>query len=74
MMWPIARHVDASAVVYDCMDELSAFRFAPPDLAAHENALMSAADVVFTGGHSIFEAKAAWLQPSSAAPAANVTA
>ncbi|WP_306754169.1 UDP-galactopyranose mutase [Paracoccus actinidiae] len=58
MMWPIARHVDASAVVYDCMDELSAFRFAPPNLAANENALMGAADVVFTGGHSIFEAKA----------------
>ena len=58
MMWPIARHVEASAVVYDCMDELSAFRFAPPDLAANETALMAAADVVFTGGHSIYEAKA----------------
>ena len=58
MMWPIAAHVDAAAVVYDCMDELSAFRFAPPDLAANEAALMSAADVVFTGGHSIYEAKA----------------
>lgn len=58
MMWPIARHVDAAAVVYDCMDELSAFRFAPPGLAANEAALMKAADVVFTGGQSIFEAKA----------------
>ena len=58
MMWPIAAHVDAAAVVYDCMDELSAFRFAPPELAANETALMAAADVVFTGGHSIFEAKA----------------
>ncbi|SNR47879.1 UDP-galactopyranose mutase [Paracoccus sediminis] len=58
MMWPIAAHVDAAAVVYDCMDELSAFRFAPPGLAANEAALMAAADVVFTGGHSIFEAKA----------------
>lgn len=52
MMWPIAAHVDAAAVVYDCMDELSAFRFAPPELAANETALMAAADVVFTGGHS----------------------
>ncbi|WP_374300454.1 UDP-galactopyranose mutase [Paracoccus sp. (in: a-proteobacteria)] len=58
MMWPIARHVDAAAIVYDCMDELSAFRFAPPELAANEDALMKAADVVFTGGHSIYEAKA----------------
>lgn len=58
MMWPIAAHVDAAAVVYDCMDELSAFRFAPPELGANEAALMAAADVVFTGGHSIFEAKA----------------
>ena len=58
MMWPIARHVDAAAIVYDCMDELSAFRFAPPEMAANEGALMAAADVVFTGGHSIYEAKA----------------
>lgn len=58
MMWPIAAHVDAAAVVYDCMDELSAFRFAPPELATNEAALMKAADLVFTGGHSIFEAKA----------------
>ncbi len=58
MLWPLARHVDAQAVVYDCMDELSAFRFAPPDMLANEAALMAAADVVFTGGHSIYEAKA----------------
>ena len=59
MMWPIARHVDAAAVVYDCMDELSAFRFAPPELVAREAELMAAADVVFTGGWSIWEAKRA---------------
>ncbi|HRO13730.1 MAG TPA: UDP-galactopyranose mutase [Paracoccus sp. (in: a-proteobacteria)] len=56
-MWPFARHVDASAVVYDCMDELSNFRFAPPDLARNEADLMAAADAVFTGGFSIWEAK-----------------
>lgn len=59
MMWPIARHVEAAAVVYDCMDELSAFRFAPPELVAREAELMEAADVVFTGGWSIWEAKRA---------------
>ena len=60
MMWPMARHLapTASAVVYDCMDELSAFRFAPPELVANEAALMAAADAVFTGGWSIWEAKA----------------
>ena len=58
MMWSIARHVDAAAVVYDCMDELSAFRFAPPELADAEAELLAAADVVFTGGHAIWEAKA----------------
>ncbi len=58
MMWPIARHVDAAAVVYDCMDELSAFRFAPPEMAEAEAQLMAAADVVFTGGYSLWEAKA----------------
>ena len=52
-MWPIAAHVGASAVVYDCMDELSCFRFAPPDLRRNEADLMAAADVGFTGGHSL---------------------
>ena len=59
MMWPIAAHVPAAVVVYDCMDELSAFRFAAPELSANEAALLQAADVVFTGGHSLYEAKRA---------------
>jgi glycosyltransferase involved in cell wall biosynthesis len=45
------------AVVYDCMDELSRFRFAPSDLARRERLLLSRADVVFTGGHRLFESK-----------------
>jgi UDP-galactopyranose mutase len=57
MMFPIASHVGAAAVVYDCMDELSCFRFAPPELGDRERQLMERADVVFTGGYSIFEAK-----------------
>ena len=52
-----SRHVAAEAVVYDCMDELSNFRFAPPDLVANEARLLAEADVVFTGGHSLWEAK-----------------
>jgi hypothetical protein len=45
------------AVVYDCMDELAAFAFAPPGLREAERALLSRADLVFTGGWSLYEAK-----------------
>jgi glycosyltransferase involved in cell wall biosynthesis len=45
------------AVVYDCMDELAQFRFAPPDIGAREQLLLSQADVVFTGGFRLFESK-----------------
>lgn len=44
-------------VVYDCMDELANFRFAPPDIADRERYVMSKADVVFTGGYQLFESK-----------------
>ena len=57
MMLPLSRHVDAAAIVYDCMDELANFRFAPPELSQLEAELMAAADVVFTGGYSLYEAK-----------------
>jgi UDP-galactopyranose mutase len=50
-------HLAADIVVYDCMDELSAFRGAPPQLTAREAQLLGRADVVFTGGHSLYEAK-----------------
>jgi glycosyltransferase involved in cell wall biosynthesis len=43
--------------VYDCMDELSQFRGAPPDMAAREEQLLSVADVVFTGGRKLYESK-----------------
>ena len=59
MLWPAAAHLadKAAAVVYDCMDELSAFDFAPSGLRAREAALIRGADLVLTGGHAIFEAK-----------------
>ncbi|AQR63387.1 UDP-galactopyranose mutase [Brevundimonas sp. LM2] len=57
MMVPVARHVAAAAVVYDCMDELANFRFAPPELTTLERELFASADVVFTGGHTLYEAK-----------------
>lgn len=48
---------DADLIVYDCMDELSAFRGAPVELRRLEQLLMTRADLVFTGGRSLFEAK-----------------
>ena len=49
--------LEPSAVVYDCMDELSLFRGAPPALVERESQLLRQADLVFTGGQSLYEAK-----------------
>ena len=57
MMLPFSRHLDASVVVFDAMDELSKFRFAPPHLLELEQELIDRADLVFTGGSSLYEAK-----------------
>jgi len=52
-----SRQLRPQAIVYDCMDELSAFRGAPPGIRSAEDELFSRADVVFTGGQSLYEAK-----------------
>jgi UDP-galactopyranose mutase len=57
MMLAFSAHLPAVATVYDCMDELASFRFAPPRLLPLEQALLSQADVVFTGGFSLYEVK-----------------
>jgi glycosyltransferase involved in cell wall biosynthesis len=44
-------------IVYDCMDELSAFKFANPALKKLETKLLAVADILFTGGHSLYMAK-----------------
>ncbi len=46
-----------AAIVYDCMDELSLFKGAPRELLPREERLLEAADLVFTGGASLYEAK-----------------
>ncbi len=51
------RHLKPLATVYDCMDELSAFKHAPRSLREREAELFSRADLVFTGGQSLYEAK-----------------
>jgi UDP-galactopyranose mutase len=57
MALDIARCIPHAALVYDCMDELSAFNGAPCGIAEKEAALMREADVVFAGGQSLFDAK-----------------
>jgi UDP-galactopyranose mutase len=57
MMLPFSRHLDASLTVYDAMDELSKFKFAPAQLLDLERELLDRADIVFTGGSSLYEAK-----------------
>jgi len=57
MMLPFSRQIEADCVVYDCMDELANFRFAPAELVELEQALIARADLVFTGGYSLYEAK-----------------
>ncbi len=51
------RHLQPQAVVYDCMDELSAFHGASPTLKNYEAELFKRADLVFTGGQSLYESK-----------------
>src|SRR5690625_3856259 len=57
MSLAMSAHLDADCVVYDCMDELSAFRGAPPHMLDAERMLLERADIVFTGGHSLYQAK-----------------
>ncbi|HWH67784.1 MAG TPA: glycosyltransferase [Candidatus Sulfotelmatobacter sp.] len=52
-----AGHMEEILTVYDCMDELSKFRFAPPEILRRELELLARAEVVFTGGRKLFENK-----------------
>ncbi len=53
----IGIHLHPLLVIYDCMDELSAFKFAPPYIKIKEAELLQQADIVFTGGTSLYNAK-----------------
>lgn len=57
MALEFTRHLTPSAIIFDCMDELSAFKNAPQSLLELEAELLRKADVVFTGGTSLYEAK-----------------
>ena len=58
MMFGFSADARPDLVVYDCMDELANFAFAPADIAARESALMAEADIVLCGGRSLYEARA----------------
>ncbi|WP_288434315.1 glycosyltransferase family 1 protein [uncultured Deinococcus sp.] len=57
MELPVAAELNPRVVVYDCMDELANFKGAPPELRSREQALFRRADLVFTGGQRLYEAK-----------------
>lgn len=57
MALPLLDELSPRHIVYDCMDELSAFKNPPMGLIAREEALLRKADIVFTGGPSLYEAK-----------------
>lgn len=44
-------------VVYDCMDDLAAFAFAPPEMQDCEAALLERATRVFCGGRTMYESR-----------------
>jgi glycosyltransferase involved in cell wall biosynthesis len=52
---PLARALAPRLLVYDVMDDLTAFRFAPPELRALRDQALAEADVVFAGGRSLYE-------------------
>ena len=57
MMLAFSASSAADLVVYDCMDELANFAFAPDDIAAREHELLRRADLVLCGGRSLHEAR-----------------
>jgi glycosyltransferase involved in cell wall biosynthesis len=59
MALPLLAELRPRAVVYDCMDELAAFKDAPKQLRQREAALLRCAQLVLAGGPSLFEAKKA---------------
>lgn len=54
---PLLQYFSFETIVYDCMDELTLFKGAPSQLAQQEEQLIAKADLIFTGGKSLYEAK-----------------
>ncbi|MGH7706735.1 MAG: amine oxidase, partial [Vulcanimicrobiaceae bacterium] len=59
MMLPLADAEPGAPIVYDCMDDLASFRFAPAALGAREPALLDRATLIFAGGRTLYERRRA---------------
>jgi glycosyltransferase involved in cell wall biosynthesis len=57
MALPLLQSFEPSLVIYDCMDELAAFKNPPKQLVQRESALLNIADLCFTGGPSLYNSK-----------------
>ncbi|WP_425430336.1 glycosyltransferase family 1 protein [Deinococcus planocerae] len=57
MELPVTSGLRPRVTVYDCMDELANFKGASPELREREARLFAQADLVFTGGHRLYESK-----------------
>lgn len=57
MALPLLQELKPRLVIYDCMDELASFKNAPKQLLQRESALLKVADLVFTGGQSLYRSK-----------------
>lgn len=57
MMRELSEAFSPALIIYDCMDQLSAFKNASPLMEEAEQKLLSNADLVFTGGMSLYNAK-----------------
>lgn len=68
MALPFSDDLHPLAIVFDVMDQLSAFRGAPPELLEQEQRLFHRASLIFTGGQSLYEAKKDWHPDVTAFP------
>jgi protoporphyrinogen oxidase/glycosyltransferase involved in cell wall biosynthesis len=57
MALPLLTKLAPRIIVYDCMDEVTAFKAAPRQLVQRETALMRVANVVFAGGPGLYETR-----------------
>jgi len=57
MAAPFVTAIPHQQLIYDVMDELSAFKGAPATLKEQEQAMLHRAEIVFTGGASLYRSK-----------------
>lgn len=57
MAAPFVATLKPSLLIYDVMDELSAFKGAPAALREQDRAMLKQADITFTGGVSLYRAR-----------------